>query len=391
MKVLIKTLGCRLNQAESRELGEALEDKGFSIVEKDPDLIVVNSCSVTHGADRDTRQLIRKLKRANPQAKIAMMGCSDFELEEIDYYFKNKETIIDDLLNKITPSPDVERGKGGEETKTRVNIKIQTGCDSHCTYCVTRLRRGKSISRDPKKIIEQIKEKVKEDCREVVITGVNIGQYKWEGLDLADLLLKILQETMVERIRLSSIDPEYVYDNKKFLDLFKDLRMCPHLHLSLQAGSEDVLKRMNRNYTSEQYLEIVKSFYKDYPLFGFTTDVIVGFPGETEMEFAQTCEFVRECRFLKIHIFRYSPREGTPAATMPDQVDEQVKIQRSQKMQEINEGLQKSFKDKMFGQIVEVLFESKKDGQWFGYAGNYYPVYYKSEENLENKVIEVAL
>ena len=365
MRFLVKTLGCRLNQAESKEIMEALCKKGFLFDENNPELIIINSCAVTIKADKESRQAVRQFKRKFPEVQIALMGCSDFKIEEVDIYLQDKERALQELL-KYFPEETI-RGTAQEviTERTRENIKIQTGCNNACTYCVTRLRRGKPVSREPKKIIQQINQKVEAGAKEVVITGVNIGQHQ----DLTELLEQILAQTEIRRVRLSSIDPEYVYKHQQFFKLFKNSRMCQHLHLSLQSGSDTVLKRMNRKYLTQEYLEITKKYYQTYPNFGFTTDVIVGFPGETEKEFKQTCEFVKACGFFKIHIFRYSPRPETPAASMPDQVDEKIKHQRAQELEKINQELKKDFQEKMLDKELEVLFEVEKDGDWIGHAG----------------------
>lgn len=387
MRFLVKTLGCRLNQAESKEIMEALCKKGFLFDENNPELIIINSCAVTIKADKESRQAVRQFKRKFPEVQIALMGCSDFKIEEVDIYLQDKERALQELL-KYFPEETI-RGTAQEviTERTRENIKIQTGCNNACTYCVTRLRRGKPVSREPKKIIQQINQKVEAGAKEVVITGVNIGQHQ----DLTELLEQILAQTEIRRVRLSSIDPEYVYKHQQFFKLFKNSRMCQHLHLSLQSGSDTVLKRMNRKYLTQEYLEITKKYYQTYPNFGFTTDVIVGFPGETEKEFKQTCEFVKACGFFKIHIFRYSPRPETPAASMPDQVDEKIKHQRAQELEKINQELKKDFQEKMLDKELEVLFEVEKDGDWIGHAGNYLGIKYETRQDLENTIKRVEI
>ena len=395
MKVIFHTLGCRLNQAEQDSYKQALAKAGFSIVDqKDKfDIAIINTCAVTHKADRESRRAIRGLKKQNPQAKIVMTGCSNFKLPEVDYYIKDKEGFVGEFLKHFNNYVETQNLASLPDcsAKTRANIKIQTGCDNYCTYCITTHRRGDSKSFAPKKIIEQIKEKQKQDFQEIVLTGVNIGQYKYRDIDLTRLIKKILSETKIKRIRLSSINPEHVYKNSDFKDLFKDPRICQHLHLSLQSGSDKILKSMNRHYNTKQYLEIVQDYYKTFPLFGFTTDVIVGFPTETESDFNQTCSLVKECGFLKIHIFRYSQREGTPAATMPNQAPEPVKKQRAQALEKINQDLQKQFRAKIKGEELEVLFQGKRNGKWIGHAGNFLVVEKKSRQNLENKIQKIKI
>jgi threonylcarbamoyladenosine tRNA methylthiotransferase MtaB len=383
-----------LNQAEEDVYKEELSKRGFIIVNKKPfDIAVINTCAVTHKAERESRQTIRQLKKQCPMAKIILTGCANLKLPEIDYYIKDKEKFLKIFFQHFNPPSPVywRRGRGMREMRTRVNIKIQTGCDNCCTYCYTRIARGKSRSFSPKSIIQQIKNKEKQDIKEVVLTGVNIGQYKYKKIDLAGLIKKILQETNIPRIRLSSINPEYVYKNKEFKNLFKDKRLCQHLHLSLQSGSDKILKSMNRHYTTKQYLEIINAYYKLYPLFGFTTDVIVGFPDEAEKNFKDTCDFVKKNKFLKIHIFRYSPRQKTAASRMKNQIPEIIKNQRAEILQKINKQLQTAFSKKMKNRKVEVLFESKKDSQWFGHAANYFPVLSAHPQICQNRIILVKI
>ncbi|MFH0818885.1 MAG: tRNA (N(6)-L-threonylcarbamoyladenosine(37)-C(2))-methylthiotransferase MtaB [Patescibacteria group bacterium] len=400
-KIAFYTLGCRLNQAETDKYQDELEKHGFFVVifKQIFNIAVVNTCAVTHKADREGRQAIRQLKKKCPHAKIIMTGCSDFKMPEIDFYIKNKENFVGEFIKIFGASDKTSYATSLQNrySRTRSNIKIQTGCDNHCTYCLTTIRRGKSRSFSPIAIINEIKQKEKQGYKEVVLTGVNIGQYKYKNEDtntylrLPELIQQILNQTKIKRIRLSSINPDFVYKNNKFKNLFLNPRLCRHLHLSLQSGSEKILKSMNRNYTAKQYLLIIKDYYKVYPDFGFTTDVIVGFPSETDQDFQDSLDLVKACKFLKIHIFRYSIREGTPAAIMKDQVDEKIKKQRAQQLQKVNQNLQDEFKKKMKGQKLKVLFEVKKGDYWCGHAGNFFSVKYKSKQNLENKISSIIV
>ncbi|MBU0732402.1 MiaB/RimO family radical SAM methylthiotransferase [Patescibacteria group bacterium] len=403
MNVLFKTLGCRLNQAEEYEYKKALAYEGFLIVSKDDDfdIAVVNTCSVTHKADRESRQAIRQLKKKNPDVKVVMTGCCDFNIPEVEYYIEDKENFVERFLD-IFPSPKSK--KEFTINKNRINVKIQTGCDNYCTYCITTHRRGPSRSIDPEKIISQIQDIGKNGFKEIVITGVNIGQYesgfhqiRLDGghsdvrFQLLDLLKLILEKTKIERVRLSSINPEYIFKNQEFIGLFKDPRMCQHLHLSLQSGSDKILKSMNRHYDSAQYLKVVKSFYQLYPDFGFTTDVIVGFPGETTADYADSTDLVKKCKFLKLHIFRYSPRPGTPAAEMDDQIDEPTKAERATELEQVNQELKQEFQKRMIGKNLDVLFEGERDGYLLGTAGNFLKVKIKSKKDIKNQVINLKI
>ena len=403
MKLFIKTIGCRLNQAESQNLADELQQIGFFIVsqKENPDLIIVNTCSVTEKADKESKQIIRSLKNKNPKAKIVMIGCSRFELDEVDMFIEDKNEVVDQIQkhfplhdNPGAPYPGVSHNN--ITNRTRINVKIQDGCNNKCTYCITTLRRGKSTSIPVKNIIEEIKNREKQGYKEIVITGVNIGEYldknnKDESVTLIDLLHEILNQTKIPRIRLSSINPDYVYENQEFIELFKNPRMCQHLHLSLQSGSNQILEKMKRHYTREEYLEVVETFYRAYPNFGFTTDVIVGFPGETDQDFNDSLDLVQNCKFLKLHIFRYSKRPDTKAATMPDQIDLNIKKQRSKQLEQVNQKLKKQFQDNMIDKEVEVLIEGERDGYWLGTASNFLKVKIKSSKNLKNQIIKLKI
>lgn len=398
MRVAFRTLGCRLNQAEEHEYKKALADEGFLIVpeKEEYDIAVVNTCAVTHKADRESRQAIRQLKKKNPAVRIVMTGCCIFNMPEVDYKIEDKENFVAKFLEifpsiGLFPRPPLQSWRGGATPRSRINVKVQTGCDNYCTYCIITRRRGPSRSVEPKKIIDQIKEIEKQGYKEIVITGVNIGQYESNNINLNNLLNLILEKTKIKRIRLSSINPEYIFENKEFIDLFEDPRLCQHLHLSLQSGSDKILKSMNRHYTSDQYLKIVKELYKKYPNFGFTTDVIVGFPGETDQDFEDTMKLVKKCKFLKIHIFRYSPRAGTPAAEMDNQIDDPTKTVRAKELEEVNKKLKQEFQERMIGKRLDILFEGERDGYWLGTAGNFLKARFESDKDLKNQVLNLAI
>lgn len=321
MRFFIYTLGCRLNQAESFNLTEKLQENGHILTCQKPNFIIINSCSVTHKADRESRQIVRTLKRRHPQAKIIFTGCSRIKIPEVDYCILNKEKIIE-IVGKIESRKD-KNNKKHKKRKKKVFIKIQDGCDEFCTYCIVPYRRGKPQDRNEQESLEEIKKREQQGYQEIVLTGANIGKYK----NLAVLVTKILQQTKIPKISFGSIAPQYI--NDQFLSLWQNPRLKQHLHLSLQSGSDTVLKRMNRQYTTKKYLTLVRKIYKLYPDFQLTTDIIVGFPGETEGEFKETYQFVKKCRFAKLHIFRYSKREGTAAAKMSNQVDEKSKRKRA--------------------------------------------------------------
>lgn len=467
MKVAIKTLGCRLNQAESQEILEALLLQGIQLVsfKNKADLYLINSCAVTNAALRKSRQIINFIKNKHPKAKILACGCAKDLKKEVDLFFEDKEEIPKKILkyflkkkNKISYVYRVRDKVTMLETKkednifrTRAFVKIQEGCDNFCTYCIVPYLRGRPRSISAEEIICKIRQKVEEGYKEIVLSGVNIGKYSSkisnslplsrlrrasklqtlslresprsgtngfqisddqnlklitklspraknpelvEGesrnfINLTKLLKLLLNQTEIQRIRLGSINPEDIDD--EFINLFKNLRMCHHLHLSLQSGSDEVLARMGRRYTTKQYQKIVRKFYQKYPDFNFTTDIIVGFPGETKTEFCQTYNFVKKIGFSKVHIFRYSKRAGTAATKMRNQITEKIKLARAKKLEALNRVLKKNFIKKIQRRYEEVLFENKKQGKWYGFTRNYLRVRIKSGENLRNEIKKIRL
>jgi len=310
------------------------------------------------------------------------------------------------------------RSNDESEERTRKFIKIQTGCNFNCAYCLIPSFRGRAQSIAPQFIIKKIKEAVDEGYKEVVLTGVNICQYRFNNnTDLNDLLEIILKKTKIQRIRLGSLDPRLISD--KLIKLYTNeltnpllnpppreenntpplrgvrgvlaknqIRLLPHWHLSLQSGSNTVLKRMNRNYTAKKYLDIIKKLRSVYSLFSFTTDIIVGFPGETETEFKETCEFVKQAEFAKVHIFPFSARPGTLAATMKEQVQDKIKTARAKKLTKIADDVAKKYADQFKGLTRPVLIEQKTTKDWWeGYTPEYLRARIKSDENLENRIV----
>ncbi len=409
MKIAIYTLGCKLNQAESDELKESLQKEGFFIVDwkKKADVYIINACGLTAGAEQDTRQIIHQAKRQNQKAKIFVTGCFKQNMPEVNFYAKSQKKIITKIkkINLENPAVFLQSQKNNEKpslsekkSRTRAFIKIQNGCNNFCSYCAIPYFRGKPKSVGAKKIIFAINRKVAQGFKEVVLTGVNICKYKTtnyptgkkykQSLNLTKLVKKILNETKIQRIRISSLDPTLV--DEKFIKLFHNPRVMPHVHLSLQSGSNHILKLMNRKYTIKDYLSLVKKIKKQFPLMGFTTDIIVGFPKETEKDFRNTCNLVKKVGFLKTHIFPYSPRPGTPAAAMP-QINKKIKKARLQRLQKIAEMTREKFIKKMIGQTVPVLFEEKNKNEWIGYTPNYLRIKFKSEKNLKNKIKVITI
>jgi threonylcarbamoyladenosine tRNA methylthiotransferase MtaB len=399
MKISFCTLGCKLNQAETDEMKRTLLKQGFVVVPflQKADIAVVRACGVTCAASSTTREMIRQAKKQC--ALVLAIGCLENKnLPEIDCAAKNNDDAVkkinfwrkemecgcgDDVKN--TPAENLVLGR------TRALIKIQTGCNFNCAYCIIPSFRGRSSSLPTKKIISEIRAREKENFREIILTGVNICQYRTGKTDLAELLKKILRETNIERIRLGSLDPRLI--TQKLLGLYPHPRLMPHWHLSLQSGSDVILKKMNRQYTARKYLDIIARTRKIYPLFSFTTDIIVGFPGETKNDFAASCSLVRKAQFAKVHIFPFSPRPGTPAAGMQNQIDEKIKKQRVKILQAIARKTAKKFSRKLIGRTRPVLFEHKKKkaAYWCGYTPEYVRVRYKSARNLYNQIKKIKI
>ena len=415
-KVAFITLGCKVNQYETNAMCEKFINKGYEVVEKEEkaDIYIVNTCTVTNMSDRKSRQMLRRVKEINEKAIIVACGCyaqvAKEELEkidEIDIVLGNneKKNIVDYVekyikeKNKIIEIEDVMQKRDfvdfGEVTyteKTRAVIKVQDGCDRFCSYCIIPYARGRVRSRKPESIISEITKIAEKDIKEVVITGIHIASYGKdfkEEYKLIDLLEEINEIDGIERIRLGSIEPLLITD--EFVERLKKLdKICHHFHLSLQSGCDETLKRMNRRYTTEQFKEIVKRLRNTYSDVNLTTDIIVGFPGETEEEFEKTYKFLDEIKFYKMHIFKYSQRKGTKAAVMPNQIPGDIKELRSRRLIELSNKNEFEINQKYIGKKVEVLFEEEKEGIFKGHTANYILVYCKDEEeNLSNKIQEV--
>ena len=407
------TLGCKVNQYETNAMAQKLIKKGFEIVEHNQkaDIYIINTCTVTNMSDRKSRQMIRRAKDINPKAKIIAVGCyvqvsrKEIEnIEEIDLVLGNEEkvdivkyceeiiknekeaqvkTLEEVLPEKTTDLKDVmhtkEFAEFGEITyteKTRAVIKVQDGCDRFCSYCIIPYARGRVRSRKPENVIDEITEIAKKGIKEVVITGIHIASYGKDfkkKYELIDLLEEINKIEGIQRIRLGSIEPLLI--TEEFVQRLSKLeKICEHFHLSLQSGCDETLKRMNRRYTTQQFKEITKRLRNTYPDVNLTTDIIVGFPGETEDEFEKTYKFLKEIKFYKMHIFKYSPRKGTKAAEMKEQVPPEIKEERSKKLIELSDKNEKEYNQEYVGKEVEVLWEDEKNGIYKGHTKNYVQV-----------------
>lgn len=414
------TLGCKVNQYETNAMAQKFLEKGYKVIEEyeqngeKPDICIINTCTVTNMSDRKSRQMLRREKENNKNVIVVAVGCyaqvAKNELNkipEIDLVLGNNEKVnivkyVEDYINENENNIEIEDvmqsrlfSDFGDITfteKTRAVVKIQDGCDRFCSYCIIPYARGRVRSRKPESIISEITKIAEKDIKEVVITGIHIASYGKdfkEEYKLIDLLEEINKIDGIERIRLGSIEPLLITD--EFAERLKKLdKICHHFHLSLQSGCDETLKRMNRRYTTEQFREIVKRLRNAYNDVNLTTDIIVGFPGETEEEFEKTYHFLDEIKFYKMHVFKYSQRKGTKAAVMPNQIPGDIKELRSRKLIELSNKNEFEINQKYIGQKVEVLFEEEKEGCYKGHTANYILIYCKDEkENLANKIQKV--
>jgi len=398
--VALDSLGCKLNQAEMQRLAEELEKAGYGIADspEQADIYVLNTCTVTHVADRKSRHLLRLAKRLNPSVRLIAIGCyahrAPRELEEIKGVElvlgnKNKMDLVKFLDNAGGTPTQAESRPAQNTRRSRAFLKVQDGCKNFCAYCIVPFVRADEISVPGNDIIEQVKKKTDAGYREVVLTGTEIGEYSCDGLDLEGLIRNILAETNVSRLRLSSLQPHHITPG--LISLWRDARLCPHFHLSLQSGSDAVLKRMNRRYTTAGYRRAVELICNSVPGAAVTTDVIAGFPGETDEEFRETLEFCEKTNFARIHVFPFSPRPGTAASKMPGRVPDAVVKERSRHMLSVAKESARSYQQRFLGKTMDVLWEQESGGVWSGLTGNYIRVYAKSSDDLTNKILSLKL
>lgn len=416
--VSFTTLGCKVNQFETEAMTELLEKEGFEVLPQgeQSDIYIINTCAVTKESERKSRQFINKAKRINPNALVVAVGCS----VQLNGEKLNKETDVDiiigtkhkgsigrlikERLNDIESESEIEEFYGREDfeelkistvhDKTRANIKIQDGCSQYCSYCIIPYVRGPIRSRNHDDIVEEIKKVAANGYKEIVLNGIHISSY---GKDVheQDALIRLIEDINeingIERIRLGSLEPKLITED--FIERYSKLdKVCDHFHLSLQSGSDSVLKRMNRKYTTDEYKNNVEIIRKFMPQAGITTDIIVGFPGETEREFNETLEFVKTVKFSRIHVFKYSVREGTKAAEMENQVDDPIKAQRSKILIDLADSISRDFMKKFIGKTRAVLIETqKKENIYEGYTTNYLKVLLKSDINIKNQIIDVRI
>ena len=421
-KVAFYTLGCKVNQYETEAMLEMFKKDGYEQVDSEEfaDVYVINTCTVTHMSDRKSRQYIRRMKKKNPKAIIAVVGCYSqvspeeiLEIEEVNLVMGTNErrTIVEEIkkiqenneIKKVSTVDDIMKVRAFEEIevsqsngRTRAFMKIQDGCDRFCTYCIIPYARGGKVrSRDIESIVNEAKTLAENGYKEVVLTGIHVASYgkdlRESNIKLLDVIKRINEIDGIERIRTSSVEPILFTD--EFVDeILKMEKVCPHYHLSLQSGCDETLKRMNRRYTTKEYKDIVNKLREKIPNVAITTDVIVGFPGETNDEFNKTYDFLRDIELSQMHVFKYSPRKGTPAATMENQIDPQIKQFRSDQLISLSKNNFNKFASKFIGSEMDVLFEQNiVDNKYEGLTPNYIRVVVESDKDIQGDILKVKI
>ncbi len=379
------TLGCKVNQYETEAMLELFQERGYRVVDNEEraDVYVINTCTVTSLSDKKSRQFIRRCKRKNPEAIIGVVGCysqvSPEEVEKIEGVniiigTNNRKQIVDlvedvPVWDKVVMVDDIMKVREFEELKidtvkdkTRAFLKIQEGCNQYCSYCIIPYARGPIRSRKPENVVSEVKRLAENGFKEIVLTGIHVASYGKDlnGVTLTSVLKEVHDIDGIERIRLSSLEPRMF--TEEFIMAIKEMpKFCNHFHLSLQSGSDTVLKRMNRKYTTAEYAAIVDRLREELDQPSFTTDIIVGFPGETDEEFEETYAFAQRIGFSQIHVFKYSPRQGTPAAEMKDQVHGDIKSERSTKLMALAHDMSEYYLDSFIGQNADIIIEGNVD------------------------------
>ncbi len=413
MKVKFITLGCKTNFYESQALGEMFKAAGYTVVKSGKaDVIVVNTCAVTSMGAQKSRQQIHKAKKENPTAVIVVMGCysqidpktlegsSDIDvllgtssrsriIELVEKAQKGKRQVVHCDIMKEREFEEL--GAATDQSRIRATVKIEDGCSNFCTYCIIPYARGPVRSRSLERIAKEVQQLAQNGFSEVVLTGIHIGSYGRDlkgKLGLIDVIEAVCDIEGIKRVRLGSVEPVVITED--FVSRAKKLKnLCPQFHLSLQSGCTETLKRMKRRYTAEEYMQAVKLLRANIPDTSITTDLMVGFPGETEAEFEESYDFCKAVGFMQMHIFKYSKRPGTIAADMENQVPEQVKEQRSQKMLTLEQQMKTEFYNSYKGRTVEVLAEVRtKDGRYHATTANYMDVFVESDEDISGQIVE---
>ena len=398
MKAVVFTLGCKVNECESDSLVSGLQARGYEVFDKlvKADLYIVNTCAVTAEAEKKSRQTASRIRRLNPDAKIIFTGCAA-EKNYKAFADKSAAYLVTGVFNKnailsaLDKSGVMIAGKSTEyeelpaptSLKARAFIKVQDGCDSFCTYCIIPHLRGRSRSRSPQSVVNEI---TVLNPAEAIVTGINLSDYRFENVSLTGLMERL--KVVNSRLRLGSLEVRVIDDG--FLTALKELKnFAPHFHLSLQSGSNSVLKKMNRKYTREEFIEKVDLIRRYFPLAGITTDIIAGFPTETEEDFNDTLSLIDTVKFSDIHPFIFSPRQGTPAYKMPD-LSSEVKKSRLDRLLEVKKRLKADFAAAMRGKTADFLPEEFKDGFTEGYSGNYLRLYVTGEMSI-GRIIKVKV
>lgn len=418
-KVAFNTLGCKVNQYETESMMAQFEARGYKITgfQEQADVYIVNTCTVTNMADKKSRQMLSKAKKMNPEALVVAVGCyvqaAEDALQEVpnvDLLVGNTDkghivSVVEDYLDgHLVPEvKDLTKYRTyddmwltHESGNTRAHIKIQDGCDQFCSYCIIPFARGRIRSRDKDSIIEEVAGLVDRGYKEVVLTGIHLASYgvQFENFLLIDLLEALEKVEGLLRVRLGSLEPTLI--TEEFVERLAKLKtICDHFHLSMQSGDDWVLKAMNRKYSTEDYYRAVTLLRQKFPDCGVTTDLIVGFPGETDQMFDNTMAFLRKVHFSDLHVFKYSMRDGTKAAKMSEQVDGSLKQVRSKRAMELGKVMHREFLEKFIGQTVEVLFEESHTMDGLGYSvghgSNFLKVYVEGSNLKENEPIEVHI
>ncbi len=412
-RVAFYTFGCRLNQAETAILEQQFEKKGYQVVDfrEAADLVVVNTCTVTENGDADTRRLVNKINRLNPRARIALVGCQAqvqreklLALPNVHWVVGNEEKMEltrilqehreDEKPQVITPA--IRRRSftipvaGIDRKHTRANLKIQDGCDFFCAFCIIPYARGRARSREFEDILQEARQLVAAGHRELVITGINVGTYRYQGKTVFDVVAALEELEGLKRIRISSIEPTTIP-----LDFLKKMRrgsrLCRYLHIPLQSGSNEILQRMNRRYTREEFAEFLWQVHREVPNICLGTDVIVGFPGETEAHFEETYAFLRQLPLAYFHVFSYSERPWAKSRKLPGKVPREEIERRSKRLRELSARKRRIYLEQQIGRVEMVLFEQEKKGYWSGLTDTYVRVKVQSAEDLKNRLRAVRL
>lgn len=410
MKIAFKTLGCRVNLYETDALASQFKASGYEIVdsEDDADVYIVNTCTVTNQSDQKCRQALNQIRRSHPTAVIAATGCMVNHRKQemldsgvINFAIDNERkyalfSIIDSFVKGEPIDPEgfdkdlFSYDPAFDTFHTRSLIKIHDGCNNFCSYCIIPNVRGRATSRYDKEIYDNIRQVVDHGFKEIVLAGVNMGRYHYNDVDFEQLIEGILKIDGDFRVRISSIEPDNFSDH--FLSLFENPKLAPHMHICLQSGAENTLREMHRHYTAAQFKEMCDRIKAAIPDFNITTDVIVGFPGETEKDFAESAELCRNIGFSHIHTFKYSVRTGTKAAAMPNQIPETVKTERSAVIRQISAENKLKYFKQMLGKLQKMLIERiMADGTARGYGENYIPLRLKTKGLERNQFVEVTL